>query len=555
MPHPLFTPELRIMLEEQNAAGMREFCESLHPATVAEALADELTPEQVWEVISHASIRTQASIFEYLPPDRQVEMIERARPQVGQLLGKMSHDDRVDLIKRLPGPVAETLMRLVDEADRKDIATLFQYEENTVGAMMTTDYAWLPGTLTAAEAIDQLRQQAPDRETIYYIYILDEAARRPDGSLSPRRLLGVVSLRDLILAPRHALIRDLMESEIVALRFYEDREAVERVFTRYDFIAVPVVDDRFGLLGIITHDDVLDVVQQEATEDLQRQAAVGPIEGDYLQASFVKVWWSRAFWLSLLFVAELATFTVMSFFEDAIAAVVVLALFVPLCISTGGNSGSQAATLVTRALALEYVRPRDWKRVLRRELLMGLALGATLGVIAFARGALTPADTRGGPEKKKSPFTVSAPPGTELTPVPVPKGWWDRVLDRAERWDVPVEAGAEQTVVVEKDSKVRLPEGVRHLDPPEKRADGWVYHFPAECEIRTEPVSPWALAKVISLSVLCICLWGTLIGCMLPLFFRQVGIDPALASSAFVATFVDVTGIAIFFSIAKFYLL
>src|SRR5262249_9612662 len=202
------------------------------------------------------------------------------------------------------------------------------------------------------------RQQAPDRETIYYIYVLDEAARRPDGSLAPRRLLGVISLRDLILAPRHALIRELMESEVVALRFDEDKEAVARVFARYDLLAVPVVDDQFGLLGIVTHDDALDVVQEEATEDLQRQASVGPIEGDYLQAGFLRVWWSRAFWLSLLFVAELATFTVMAYFEDAIAAVVVLALFVPLCISTGGNSGSQAATLVTRSMALGYVSPR-----------------------------------------------------------------------------------------------------------------------------------------------------------------------------------------------------
>lgn len=146
-------------------------------------------------------------MFEYLTPAQQVLMAEKARPQMGALLTKMSHDDRVDLLRRLPGRVTESIMRLVDEADRKDIATLFQYGENTVGALMTTDYAWLPGTLTAAEAIDQLRQQAPDRETIYYIYVLDDPNRRGDGSLSPRRLLGVVSLRDLILAPRHARAR------------------------------------------------------------------------------------------------------------------------------------------------------------------------------------------------------------------------------------------------------------------------------------------------------------------------------------------------------------
>ncbi|HXD86373.1 MAG TPA: magnesium transporter [Urbifossiella sp.] len=385
MAHPLFTPEILGMLGEQNAAGLREFCESLHPATVAEALDDSFTPEQVWEIISHAAIRTQAAIFEYLPPSRQVEMVEKARPQMGQLIGKMSHDDRVDLLQRLPGNVAESLMRFVDEADRKDIATLVQYGANTVGAKMTTDYAWLPGTLTAAEAIDQLRQQAPDRETIYYIYVVDDPSRRPDGSLAPRRLLGVVSLRDLILAPRHALIRDLMESEIVALRFDEDREALARLFTRYDFIAVPVVDERFGLLGIVTHDDVLDVVQQEATEDLQRQAAVGPIEGDYLKTRFGRVWWSRVQWLSALFLLQMFTINAMAYYESEMERVAFLIVFIPLCLSVGGNAGSQAATLVIRAMALEQIRLRDWWRVCRRELLMAAALAGFLGILSIAR--------------------------------------------------------------------------------------------------------------------------------------------------------------------------
>src|SRR3984957_6339168 len=436
MTHPLFAPEINLMLLEDNAAALREFCESLHPATVAEALDGEFTTEQIWEVISPASLRTQASIFEYLPPPLQVEMAERARPQMGQLLSKMSHDDRVDLIRRLPSRVTESLMRLVDEAARKDIATLFSYGENTVGALMTTDYAWLPATVTAAEATDLLRQQAPDRETIYYIYVLDDPVRRADGTLAPRRLLGVISLRDLILAPRHALIRELMETDLVTLRYDEDAEAFTQLFSRYGFLAAPVVDDKMGLLGIVTHDDVLDVVTREATEDLQRQAAVGPIEGDYLNASFYRIWKSRVQWLAVLFLAELLTFTAMAFFEDAIAAIVVLALFVPLCISTGGNSGTQAATLVTRAMALGFVTPKDWRRVLLRELVMGLALGGALGVIAFARGALTPSDTRSGPEKVKNPFTVLVPADTNMEP--------------NQHRDVELAPGTPQTVTLEK---------------------------------------------------------------------------------------------------------
>lgn len=388
MSHPLFGPEMKLILAEHNAAAMRDFCEQLHPATVAEVLDEDFTPDQIWEVLSQAEIRTQAAIFEYLPPPLQVQMAEKARPQMGQLLSKMSHDDRVDLLRRLPPNVTEAVMRLVDEADRQDIAKLFQYGENTVGALMTTDYAWLPGTLTAAEAIDQLRQQAPDRETIYYIYVLDDASKRPDGTLAPRRLLGVVSLRDLILAPRHALVRDLMETELVTLRYDDDQEAVAQLFARYDFLAAPVVDAQFGLLGIVTHDDVLDVVRAEATEDLQRQGGVGPIEGDYLDARLSNVWYERGKWLAILFVLQMFTINAMAWFESDIERVAYLLTFIPLCLSVGGNAGSQAATLVIRAIALEQVRTRDWLRVVRRELVVASALAVTLGVLSIARTAL-----------------------------------------------------------------------------------------------------------------------------------------------------------------------
>jgi magnesium transporter len=385
MSHPLFSPEVRMMLGEGNLPGLKEFCESLHPATVAEALDDDLTPDQLWEVISQATIRTQAAIFEYLPPPLQVEMAEKARPQLGDLLTKMSHDDRVDFLRRLPPRAAEAVIRLVDEADRRDIKALFSYGENTVGSLMTTDYAWLPATVSAAEAIDLLRAQAPDKETIYYIYVLDDASRRPDGSLAPRRLLGVVTLRDLILAPRHALVRELMETEIVTLRYDQDAEAVAQLFARYDFIAAPVVDDQFGLLGIVTHDDVLDVVQREATEDLQKQGGVGPIEGPYLETGFWNVWQNRGKYLAILFIFQMFTINAMAHFESELERVAFLVVFIPLCLSVGGNAGSQAATLVIRALALEQIHLRDWVRVFRREFLMAAALALGLGVLSVAR--------------------------------------------------------------------------------------------------------------------------------------------------------------------------
>ncbi len=454
MPHLLFGPEVRFLLQENDVDGMKAFLENLHPATVAETLSGDLEVEQVWKFLENTSIRHQAAIFEYFPIEWQVKLVEGAgKERMAHLIEKMSHDDRVDLLRRLMPRVAESLLRLVDEADRRDIATLVRQDPNTAGGLMTTDYAWLPPNLTAAEALDRLRLQAPERETIYYVFVLDEE----------HRLNGVLSLRDLILAPRHALIQDIMESRLVTVRATDDRELVAKELARYDLLAIPVMDEQNRMVGIVTHDDVMDVVVQEATEDAHRMGAVGPLAENYLDASFVTIWRKRAVWLACLFGAELFTFTAMAHFEDKIQHIAVLALFVPLCLSTGGNSGSQAATLITRALALGQVQLKDWLLVLWHECGMGLALGLTLGAIGFVRAALTPSEVRGS--------------------------------------------------------------GV-----------DW-----------------FTLALIISQSVMCICLWGTLIGSMLPLLFKRLGADPGIASSPFVATFVDVTGIIIYFSFATMY--
>ena len=453
MPHLLFGPEVRFLLQENDVDGVKAFLENLHPATVAETLADDFDVETVWKVLAHTNIRHQAAIFEYFPIDWQVKMVEGAgKERMAHLIEKMSHDDRVDLLRRLMPRVAESLLRLVDEADRRDIATLVRQDPNTAGGVMTTDYAWLPPGITATEALDRLRLQAPERETIYYVFVLDDE----------RRLIGVLSLRDLILAPRHALIKDIMEKEIVTVRADVDREQVARELARYDLLAIPVVDDQNRMVGIVTHDDVMDVVVQEATEDAHRMGAVGPIAESYLEARFVHVWRNRAFWLSCLFIAQLLTFHAMEHFSAQIATWEFLVLFIPLCLSTGGNSGSQAATLITRALALGQVNLVDWLRVLGHELLMGLALGFALGVLGFIRVWV---------------------------------------------W------------------------------PPETGTVHWL-----------------TLAWIVAQSVTCICIWGTIVGAMLPLGFKRTGIDPGIASSPFIATFVDVTGIIIYFSFAASYL-
>ncbi|MGL4553520.1 MAG: magnesium transporter [Gemmataceae bacterium] len=450
MSDPLFTPIARQYLASNDDPSMQEFCENLHPATVAESLADDLPVEDVWRFLRTTSIEHQAEVFAYFPLDWQLKMVEgTGRQQVAHLIEEMSSDDRAELMREVPSAVREQLLRLVDEADRRDIARLIRYPEGTAGSLMTTEYAWLPADVSVDEAIDRLRLQAPNAETIYTVYVVDDQ----------RRLRGVVSLRELIMSPRQAPLREMMETSVVSVKDTDDREQVVQLFGEYDLLAMPVTDADGRLVGIITSDDVLDVAVEEATEDAHRMGAVGPMEENYLEANFFYVWWNRAFWLSLLFVTGMLTFWALEYFEKAMKDLPVLMFFVPMCISTGGNSGSQAATLITRAMALGQVTLADWSRVLRHELLMGLALGMTLGLLGGLRiylvtGALRPSELAG-------------------------------------------------------------------------------------------------LATVISLAALAICLCGTLIGSMLPLVFKRLGIDPGVASGPFVSTFVDVTGIVIYFSIAK----
>jgi magnesium transporter len=530
MVNTLLLPELRELLSEGNKEALAEVLNDFHPASLAD-FAEGLSVEETWRLLDYAPLPRQAAIFAFFPPYKQVQLIEEAgRERISRLLEAMPHDDRVHLLKQLDDKVVDNLLPLVAKADREDIRKLLSYPESSAGALMTTDYASLPANVTVSEALKLLRQQAPSAETIYYIYVLDH----------DRRLLGFVSLRELILANPSALVRDIMQQEVISVRVDEDQEKVAKILARFDFLAIPVVDEQQRLVGIITHDDVIDVVVAEATEDAQKMGGVAPIEGDYLHAPFVTVWRKRAGWLACLFVAELFTFTAMSFFEDAIAELVVLSLFVPLCISTGGNSGSQAATLITRAMALGQVSLGQWWRVLRHELIMGVLLGLTLGMIGFVRGAATPEDTRRNPKKAEEAFTIVLPPQQTLKKI------------GQDTWSVP--EGTKQTIETNftDETRVTLPKG---HNPEEVTGRPGSYRIPKDTVLRTEAVSFWRLGMVIAMSVAVICLWGTLVGAMLPIVFKRLGFDPGYASSPFVATFVDVTGIVFYFSIAKIWVL
>ncbi|MFN5327869.1 MAG: magnesium transporter, partial [Planctomycetota bacterium] len=274
MSHPLFGPEVRLALDKDDAEAMSTFCDAVHPATAAETLEGEFSSDEIWNFLQRAPVSTRAEIFSYFPPDLQVELAEHAgRAPVARLIEAMSPDDRNDLLRRLDPVVSDQLIRLVDEADRREIAALASHGENTAGALMTPDYAWLPAGLRVEEALDRLRLQAPDRETIYYIYIVDDQ----------RRILGVATLRDLILAARQALLDDIMETRVETVNVDDDREIVSQTLARYDLIAVPVVDDAGRLVGIVTHDDAMDALVSAATEDAHRMGGVDPVDENYLE--------------------------------------------------------------------------------------------------------------------------------------------------------------------------------------------------------------------------------------------------------------------------------
>ena len=358
------------MLAEGDTAGLREVAEELHPETVAE-FTEGLDDAEVWRVFDAMPFERQAEIFPYYPMARQVELVKSGdRQHLGGLLEWMAADNRDDLLRELDPELVEEILPLVAKAERHDIRMLLSCPEGSAGSLMTTEYASLPADITAGEAIARLRSQAPDSESIYYIYVLD-----PE-----RKLVGFVSLRDLILAKPTALVSDLMQRDVISVRVEEPSDKVVERLARFDFIAIPVVDDRNRLVGIVTHDDVLDAVRQDATDDAQRIGAVAPLGESYLDAAIVSMTWKRGVWLAILFAT--AALTAMVLARSPLTHAWLIA-FIPLVIASGGNSGNQSATLVITALSTGDCRLSDWRRILRREFTLGLLLGALLAVPGY----------------------------------------------------------------------------------------------------------------------------------------------------------------------------
>ena len=373
MINTLFLPELREMIAEQNAGDLKEFCTALHPARTAEYM-EGLDPAEAWTVLKHAELKLREEIFGYFTKGKQVAIIEtQDRSEVAELLADLPADDRVDLLHDVLPEVVEELLPLLPVHERREILRLREYPEDRAGAMMTTEVAMLDESLTVREAMAELSHEAEHLETIYYIYCVDKDLH----------LRGVVSTRKLVsnLGKTDLHLKDLMEKDLITVAAMDDRKEVANQVARYDLLAIPVVDNQQRLVGIITHDDVIDAVRLEAAEDAQQLGAVAPLEEGYLKTGLFTLAWKRGVWLTVLFITALFTASALGYYEGKLHDWSWLVMFIPLIMSSGGNSGNQSATLVITAMASGDVTLKDWSRVFWREVRVGLLLGAVLAFL------------------------------------------------------------------------------------------------------------------------------------------------------------------------------
>jgi magnesium transporter len=338
------------------------------------------------------------------PDDRLEAFIDLPRAEAEDFFLDLSARDQYDLIQTMPAAQRRSWMRLLppddavdviqqsedagerlellavlDDQTRHEVQALLAYAEDDAGGLMTPSYARLRADVSVDEAIAYLRRQGREKlESVHYVYVLD----------ADQKLVGIVSLRDLFTAPPERTVREIMSTELVTAREDTDQEALGRLFAQHDLHAIPVLDAEGRMKGIVTVDDIVDVLQEEATEDIQKIGGTEALDAPYLQVGILQMVQKRVVWLAALFLSEMLTTTAMSRFENEISRAVVLALFIPLIISSGGNSGSQATTLVIRAMALGEVTLRDWWRVVNRELASGVLMGAVLGMIGFGRVVL-----------------------------------------------------------------------------------------------------------------------------------------------------------------------
>lgn len=375
--------EVARLLAEGKSADVREFLDSQEMADIA-SLFQALDQGPDLDMLRLLNLHDQAALLGYLRPKSQVEIATRVpRRELVALMTAMSHDERADLFKQLDEEAQEAILPAFTKAEREDLRRLAAYEEWTIGSIMTSDYATLSPDLTSSNAIDALRTQAIDAETIYYAYIIDSA----------RKLLGVVSLRDLLVARPRQIVSEIMDTDPIFARVDDEQEDAAKLIARYDLLALPVLDGSDRLVGIVTADDAMDVSEEEVTEDFHKGSMVKPLEVSVADATIAVLYRARIFWLVLLVFGNIFSGAGIAYFEDTIAAHLALLFFLPLLIASGGNAGTQSATLMVRALATGDVRTADFGWLLTREVVIALALGLSMAVAVSAIGFW-----RGGPE-------------------------------------------------------------------------------------------------------------------------------------------------------------
>jgi magnesium transporter len=367
--------EIDDLITSRDFAALREETKNWRASDLA-AVMEPLSAERQAVLFRLLHRELAAKVFSYLEPDRQELLIKAmAHTEVAAILNAMSPDDRTELLEEMPARVMQRLLDLLSPKERAVAAQLLGYDEDSVGRLMSPDFVRIRSAWTVARALDHIRRYGKDSETLSMVYVID----------STGRLVDDLRIRQILLAPPRTRIEELMDERFVALRATDHREKAIEAFKDADLPALPVTDRDGVLIGVVTVDDILDVAEEEATEDIQKIGGTEAFDEPYLKIGVPTMVRKRATWLVILLISEMLTATAMARFEGEIARAVVLSIFVPLVISSGGNSGSQASTLVIRAMALGEVTVRDWWRVMRREILSGLSLGLILGVIGFFR--------------------------------------------------------------------------------------------------------------------------------------------------------------------------
>ena len=377
-----FEEKILALLRAKQYLPLQRYLETLNPDDVAECLDDLLDEKEIdWEedlprIFRLLPKELASDVFAEMEPELQSKLIDAfSDKELGEVLGDMFLDDTVDVIEEMPANVVKRILKNVDGDTRKQINQILNYPEDSAGSLMTTEYVDLRPAMTVREAFDHIRHTGVDKETIYICYIIGPT----------RKLLGLVSVRELLLATPDTVLRDMMETNIISVTTLDDREDVANLFTRYDFTALPVVDRENRLVGIVTVDDAIDVLQEEATEDIEKMAAITPSEHPYLRAKTWEIWKQRIPWLLLLMVSATFTGMIITGFENALAAQAALIAFIPMLMDTGGNCGSQASVTVIRGLSLGDIEFSDLGRVLWKECRVSLLCGASLAAVAFGK--------------------------------------------------------------------------------------------------------------------------------------------------------------------------